>query len=86
MQDADSGCMDVPRQSQLGFDPTSGKDLTGYHVEALDGSIGKMDEATYDVAQSYRDRRHGALDLRQESDAPSRASSSGSTRTRRRSL
>lgn len=40
-------------QSQLGFDPTSGKDLTGYHVEALDGSIGKVDEATYDVAQSY---------------------------------
>jgi hypothetical protein len=40
-------------RSQLGFDPTSGKDLTGYHVEALDGSIGKVDEATYDVAQSY---------------------------------
>ena len=40
-------------QSQLGFDPTSGKDLTGYHVEALDGSIGKVDEATYDVGESY---------------------------------
>ena len=40
-------------RSQLGFDPTSGKDLTGYHVEALDGSIGKIDAATYDVAQSF---------------------------------
>jgi hypothetical protein len=39
--------------SQLGFDPTSGTDITGYHVEALDGSIGKVDAATYDVAQSY---------------------------------
>ena len=40
-------------QSQLGFDPASGKDLTGYHVEAVDGSIGKIDAATYDAAQSF---------------------------------
>src|SRR6188768_1896200 len=40
-------------QSQLGFDPTSGKDLTGYHVEAVDGSIGKIDAATYDAAQNF---------------------------------
>jgi hypothetical protein len=28
-------------------------DLTGYSVEALDGGIGKIDEATYDVGSSY---------------------------------
>ena len=28
-------------------------DLTGFTVEALDGSIGKVDEATYDVGRSY---------------------------------
>jgi hypothetical protein len=28
-------------------------DLTGYKVEALDGSIGKIDESTNDVGQSY---------------------------------
>lgn len=38
--------------SKLGFDPTSGKDLTGFHVEALDGSIGKVDATTYVEAQS----------------------------------
>jgi hypothetical protein len=26
-------------RTQLGFDPTSGRDITGYGVEALDGSI-----------------------------------------------
>ena len=26
---------------------------TGYHVEALDGSIGKIDEATYEVGKSF---------------------------------
>jgi hypothetical protein len=38
---------------QLGYDPTAGRDLTGYHVEAADGSIGKIDEASNDVGQSY---------------------------------
>ena len=28
-------------------------DLTGYSVEAVDGGIGKIDEATYDVGSSY---------------------------------
>ena len=40
-------------QNQLGYDPTSGRDLTGYSVEALDGSIGKIDEANNDVGASY---------------------------------
>ena len=29
------------------------QDLTGFDVEATDGSIGKVDEATYDTAASY---------------------------------
>jgi hypothetical protein len=40
-------------RTQLGFDPTSGRDITGYGVEALDGSIGKIDKANNDVGQSY---------------------------------
>jgi hypothetical protein len=40
-------------RTDLGFDPTSGRDLTGFHVEALDGSIGKIDEANNEVGQSY---------------------------------
>src|SRR5919201_6301373 len=28
-------------------------DLTGYSVEAIDGGIGKIDEATYDVGAGY---------------------------------
>jgi hypothetical protein len=31
----------------------AGTDLSGYSVEATDGSIGKVDEATYDVGGSY---------------------------------
>jgi hypothetical protein len=38
---------------QLGNDPTAGRDLTGYRIEAVDGSIGKIDEATNGVGQSY---------------------------------
>jgi hypothetical protein len=30
----------------------TGGDLSGYHVEATDGSIGKIDEATYDAGSS----------------------------------
>ena len=39
--------------SQLGtsIDPTV--DLTGYEVEATDGSIGKIDEATYETGRSF---------------------------------
>jgi hypothetical protein len=33
--------------------PTGSSDLVGYDVEATDGSIGKIDEATYDVGASY---------------------------------
>jgi hypothetical protein len=38
---------------QLGYDPDAGRDLSGYRVEATDGSIGKIDEATDDVRQSF---------------------------------
>jgi hypothetical protein len=33
--------------------PMKDVDLTGFKVEATDGSIGKVDEATYDVGASY---------------------------------
>jgi hypothetical protein len=40
--------------SETGASPLETRpDLTDYHVEALDGSIGKVDEATYDVGGSY---------------------------------
>jgi hypothetical protein len=31
----------------------SGTDITGYKVEAMDGSIGKIDRATYETDASY---------------------------------
>jgi hypothetical protein len=34
--------------SGIGSDPTQGVDVTGFGVEATDGSIGKIDEATYE--------------------------------------
>ncbi len=37
----------------LGVDVTRGVDLTGFEVEAVDGGIGKIDEATYETAGSY---------------------------------
>jgi hypothetical protein len=36
-----------------GLDPTAGVDISGYGVEAQDGSIGKIDEATYEIGSSY---------------------------------
>jgi hypothetical protein len=33
--------------------PTGGLDLTGYKVEARDGGIGKVDEATYEAGSSF---------------------------------
>jgi hypothetical protein len=33
--------------------PTGGVDVTGYSVEATDGGIGKIDEATYESGGSY---------------------------------
>jgi hypothetical protein len=35
-------------ESGIGNDPTQGIDVTGFGVEALDGSIGKVDDATYE--------------------------------------
>jgi hypothetical protein len=40
-------------QGTLGVDASTGFDVAGYGVEAVDGSIGKIDEATYDVGSSY---------------------------------
>ena len=40
------------RETALGA-TTSGMDVIGYGVEALDGSIGKIDEATYDAGSAY---------------------------------
>jgi hypothetical protein len=38
--------------NDLGADPSSGVDIAGYDVEALDGSIGKIDKATNETAAS----------------------------------
>jgi hypothetical protein len=37
----------------IGVDMTQSMDLTGFSVEATDGGIGKVDEATYDTSRSY---------------------------------
>lgn len=37
----------------LGVDMTRGVDLVGFDIEATDGGIGKIDEASYDVGGSY---------------------------------
>ena len=37
---------------ELGFDIAGGVDVVGYGVEALDGSIGKVDKASNDVGAS----------------------------------
>jgi hypothetical protein len=37
----------------IGVDATQNLDLTGYSVEAIDGGIGKVDEATYEASSSY---------------------------------
>jgi hypothetical protein len=39
--------------AELGVDVGRGVDLTGFSVEAVDGGIGKIDEATYDIGSSY---------------------------------
>jgi len=40
--------------SELGTALTdTSMDITGFDVEALDGSIGKVDEATYEIGRSY---------------------------------
>ncbi|HXV96171.1 MAG TPA: hypothetical protein VD695_06450 [Gaiellaceae bacterium] len=40
-------------QTGLGMGTRTALDITGYSVEALDGGIGKVDEASYDVGSSY---------------------------------
>jgi hypothetical protein len=37
----------------FGIERMGGVDLTGYSVEATDGKIGKVDEATYETGGSY---------------------------------
>jgi hypothetical protein len=37
----------------LGVDMARGVDLSGFNVEAVDGSIGKVDQATYETSASY---------------------------------
>ena len=39
-------------RTEAGVDPDT-DDIAGYKVEATDGSIGKIDEATYDAGSSY---------------------------------
>jgi hypothetical protein len=34
-------------------DSWRGTDITGFHVQAVDGEIGTVDEATYDIGSSY---------------------------------
>ena len=46
-------------QSDLGYDPTGGADITGFSVEALDGSIGKVDKANNDVGQATSSSTRG---------------------------
>ena len=41
-------------QSQLGSNITATRaDISGFSVEAVDGSIGKVDDATYDLGSSH---------------------------------
>ena len=47
-------------------------DITGYKVEALDGSIGKVDRADIPDERQLHRRGHRALDLRQEGRTPCR--------------
>ncbi len=35
------------------LDSWRGTDITGFHVQAVDGEIGTVDEATYDIGSSY---------------------------------
>ena len=58
-----------------GIDVASGENVVGYGVEAIDGSIGKVDDATYDVSGSFIVVDTGPVDLRQEGDAPRRRGS-----------
>ena len=50
----------------------AGDDVVGYDVEATDGSIGKIDEASDRGRVGVPGGRHRVLDLRQEADDPGR--------------
>jgi hypothetical protein len=39
--------------SKLGYDPAGARDLSGFGVEALDGSIGKIDQANNELGQAF---------------------------------
>jgi hypothetical protein len=41
------------RETTIGAAAITATDVVGYGVEALDGSIGKIDEATYDAGSAY---------------------------------
>jgi hypothetical protein len=41
------------RETTIGSAALTATDIVGYGVEALDGSIGKIDEATYDAGSAY---------------------------------
>ena len=43
----------VGRSDSVRADEQAATDLAGYDVEATDGSIGEIDEATYDVDSAY---------------------------------
>ncbi|MCY1143738.1 PRC-barrel domain-containing protein [Actinoplanes sp. Pm04-4] len=45
--------VDSGRTDSIRADEQASVDLAGYDVEAADGGIGKIDEATYDVGRAY---------------------------------
>ena len=47
-------------------------DIKGFDVEATDGSIGKINEATYSVGSSYIVIGYGPMDLWAKGRAPRR--------------
>ena len=54
MQDPNRPTATVGELWTFQTEPTIGDvDLTGFKIEAMDGSIGKIDEATYDIGSSY---------------------------------
>ena len=60
-------------QSELGSNVIeTHADLSGFSVEALDGSIEEGRRRDVRRRPELRRRRHGAMDLRQEGSAPGR--------------
>src|ERR1700759_2538178 len=50
---APGGAREADAERDADADRHAADDLAGYHVEALDGRIGSIDEASYDVGRSY---------------------------------